>query len=305
MGGGRLRGAGGAADAGDRRFGVRQRVWRVPARRGEAKCRGRTAVGRRATRGACCSRVVRRSSGRRVLLGRPQILSCTRGAARSPRGCDPRRPPRRAPRPRESAVERRDGGGRGLLPGSARGRAEPGRGTHRPGAGRLPADRRRARPAPSPPAPTGPRTSRCGEIQTMRPSIKCRPRARRSRLRPCAPRWWTSRPGGAPALADPAGGRRAVHPRAGATARRSPGRARQRLAARRVPGHTPRPRGPLALSRAPCRAAATKSVQSTRECGAGCAGPGVPPPITLSPLPPAAKRKFQSGSRRSHCFGGS
>ena len=41
-----------------------------------------------------------------------------------------------------------EGRRRGLLPGPARRRTEPGRGTHRPGSRRLPSDRRRPRPDP-------------------------------------------------------------------------------------------------------------------------------------------------------------
>ncbi len=44
----------------------------------------------------------------------------------------------------------------GLLPGPARRRTEPGRGTHRPGSRRLPSDRRRPRPRP---VPSGPQAS--------------------------------------------------------------------------------------------------------------------------------------------------
>ena len=80
-------------------------------------------------------------------LGRPRA-----------RGRDPRRLPRRAPRPGESPGKRLGGGGHGLLPGPPRQRAEPGRGTHRPGPRRRPRPRavagvRGGRPGPRPRPP--------------------------------------------------------------------------------------------------------------------------------------------------------
>ena len=133
-------------------------VCRRPARRGSNACGGED--------GSACPGPSRRGRARgsgagrppaRRRLRQPEHPEGVRGGAAPPRrlacrpasrGRDPGRLPRRAARAGESPVERVDGGGRGSLPGPPRWRAEPGRGTHRASAGRLPADRRRPRPWP-------------------------------------------------------------------------------------------------------------------------------------------------------------
>ena len=127
----------------------------------------------------------------------------------------------------------------------------------------------------------------------------------------------------------PAWGRPAVHPRASATARRSRCRAGSRSQAaafRPPPASAPRPGGslstghlataardPLALSRAPCRAADEERAVDGG-MGAGCAGPGadslrpatarpvaatspIPPDVTDSPRPTTSSRRHPPARR--------
>ena len=149
---------------------------------------------------------------------------------RGARGRDPRRLPRELHDQGDSPGKRLDGGGRGLLPGPPRPRAEPGRGTLRPG------PRRRPRPR----AVAGVRGGRPGRRpRHLPPAARRRGRPARPRARPprrrdrAAPLSWPGCAGGErPPLAARAGrGRRAVRPLPGGQEAAVPRRSHQRSSA--------------------------------------------------------------------------
>ena len=103
------------------------------------------------------------------------------------RGRDPRRVPRRVARPGPGNGERVAGGGGGVLQGPPGRRAEPGRGTGRPGPHGLPADRRQSGPGASAAVRgrrTSPPSSPPATAAPARPRVRGgRPRARPPRRR--------------------------------------------------------------------------------------------------------------------------